>query len=317
MLMRMPVRVAGRASEQKMTNAIRVGTCSWTDKTMVRAWYPKHVRTAADRLRYYASRFDTVEVDSTFYALPSEQNAALWVERTPAGFVFHVKAFGMMTRHGVKPEQLPPALRSQEEFALDRYGRIVRPSADLRATVFDWFAMALEPLRSTGRLGLVLLQFPPYFVASEAARAYVAHATELLRPDPVAIEFRHDSWVEPAELDTTLNFLKSIGGSYVCVDEPRIPGPTVLPPLTAVTARFAYVRFHGRNAATWHARTGSAADRFKYLYEAEELAEWREPILRLAGEAEHTFVMFNNCFADYAPTNAHQMLSLLDPKPEE
>jgi uncharacterized protein YecE (DUF72 family) len=279
---------------------------------MVRTWYPPAVRTAADRLRYYATQFDTVEVDSTFYGMPTPDTARLWAERTPDRFTFHIKAFGMLTRHGVKPEQLPPPLRSAPDLELDRQGRILHPSHELRRDAFAFFSEALEPLRADGKMGMVLMQFPPYFVANEANREYVAVSTGLLAPDRVAVEFRHVSWVEPEELPATVDLLGSVDAAYVCVDEPRLQGPTVLPPITAATADVAYVRLHGRNAATWNARVASAARRFEYLYTDEELAEWVEPVQRLSEQAGTTYVMFNNCFADYAPRNAKQMMSLLD-----
>jgi uncharacterized protein YecE (DUF72 family) len=290
---------------------VRLGTCSWADRTMIEAWYPKHVKTPAARLAYYAELFDTVEVDSSFYGLPSERNSTLWVERTPPGFVFHVKAFAMMTRHEVRPKQLPRSLTSAYELETDRRGRVVRPPAELRETVFDWFSSALGPLRDAGKLGVVLLQFPPYFVANERNRAYIRWAVERLRPDPVAVEFRHASWVGPDELERTLELLSSLQASYVGVDEPRLETATVLPPITAATAPFGYVRFSGRNKETWHARVSSAALRFRYLYEDEELREWVEPIRRLAADTEATYVMFNNCYRDYAPRNAQQMAALL------
>jgi uncharacterized protein YecE (DUF72 family) len=295
-----------------MTGIVRAGTCSWTDPTMVRAWYPPGLRTAADRLRYYAEHFDTVEVDSSFYGLPTPATAALWAERTPPSFVFHIKAFGMLTRHGVRPEQLPPPLREGRAFELDRYGRILHPPLDLREAAFALFFDALQPLRSAGKMGLVLMQFPPYFVANKLNRDYLVESLRLLAPDRVAVEFRHASWVQPEELESTLELIASLGASYVCVDEPRLIGPTVLPPLTAATSDIAYVRFHGRNAATWNARVGSAAERFKYDYTDAELAEWVEPVRKLREQCATTYIMFNNCFADYAPRNAKQMMSLLD-----
>ena len=295
-----------------MDGQVRVGTCSWTDPTMVRAWYPPSVRSAADRLRYYAAHFGTVEVDSSFYGLPTAATARLWAERTPSGFVFHINAFAMLTRHGVRPEQLPASLRFAYDHELDRHGRILHPAPALREEAFALFTEALEPLRTESKLGLILLQFPPYFVANEANREYVAQSVELLAPDRVAVEFRHVSWVEAEASQATLALLASLGAAYVCVDEPRLDGPTVLPPLAAATAESAYVRFHGRNAATWNSRTGSAAERFKYLYSADELAEWVEPVRHLREQAATTYLMFNNCFADYAPRNAQQMLSLLD-----
>jgi uncharacterized protein YecE (DUF72 family) len=279
---------------------------------MVRAWYPPGVRGAADRLRYYATQFDTVEVDSTFYGLPTAGTARLWAERTPPGFVFHVKAFGMLTRHGVRADRLPAQLRTGLACELDRQGRILHPPTELREEAFALFSDALEPLRTEGKLGLILMQFPPYFVANEANRDYLAYSTGLLAPDTVAVEFRHRSWLEPAEQAKTLGLLASLGAAYVCVDEPRMEACNVLPPLAVATTDPAYVRFHGRNAATWNARTDSAAERFKHLYSTEELLEWVGPVRRLQEGAGNTYVMFNNCFADYAPRNAQQMLSLLD-----
>jgi uncharacterized protein YecE (DUF72 family) len=283
---------------------------------MVRAWYPATVRTAADRLRYYATHFDTVEVDSTYYGMPTSGTARLWAERTPPGFTFHIKAFAMLTRHGVRPEQLAPPLREGHHFELDRGGRILHPAPALRAEAFALFSEALEPLRAEGKLGLVLMQFPPYFVANETNREYIAWSVERLTPDRTAVEFRHVSWLEPEELENTLELLTSIGASYVCVDEPRIESPTTLPPVAAATSDIAYVRFHGRNAATWNARVETAAQRFKYSYSPEELAEWVEPIRRISEQTTTTYVMFNNCFADYAPRNARQMASLLEPPPD-
>jgi len=284
---------------------------------MVRAWYPPQMRTAADRLRYYATQFDTVEVDSSFYGIPTPATARLWVERTPPGFIFHIKAFGMLTRHGVQPRQLPAPLREGREFELDRYGRILRPPRGLRTEAFALFADALEPLRAAGRLGLILMQFPPYFVADQRNRDYIAKSVGWLAPDRVAVEFRHASWVEPGEVRRTLELLDALEATYVCVDEPRLEGPSVLPSLAAVTAATAYVRLHGRNAATWNARVKTAAERFKYDYSLDELREWVEPLRQLQDEATDTYVMFNNCFADYAPRNARQLMSLLDiPGPE-
>jgi uncharacterized protein YecE (DUF72 family) len=159
------------------------------------------------------------------------------------------------------------------------------------------------------------MQYPPYFVANQANREYIKCSTGLLAPDRVAVEFRHASWMEGEEATKTLSLLESLGASYVCVDEPRLDGPTVLPPLAAVTSDIAYVRFHGRNAATWNARVSSAAERFNYLYSLDELTEWVAPVRRLRATADTTYVMFNNCFADYAPRNARQLMTLLDQAP--
>jgi uncharacterized protein YecE (DUF72 family) len=134
----------------------------------------------------------------------------------------------------------------------------------------------------------------------------------LLAPDRVAVEFRHASWVADDELEKTLRFLSDRDLAYVSVDAPRLAGRTVLPPLAAATTDLAYVRMHGRNKETWHKRVSSAAERFRYLYDEQELREWVEPIRHLQTETGATYVMFNNCYADYAPRNAQQMQGLLD-----
>jgi uncharacterized protein YecE (DUF72 family) len=300
-----------------MHGRIRVGTCSWTDPTMVRAWYPASARTAADRLRYYSSRFDTVEVDSSFYGLPTPATASAWAERTPPDFVFHIKAFAMLTRHGVRSEQLPDSLRSRYAYETDGRGRILHPPSELRDDVFALFVSALEPLRTRNKLGLVLMQFPPYFVANEANRSYVTYSVQRLAPLRVAVEFRHGSWLQGRTASQTLDLLTDLHAVYVCVDEPRLEVANVLPPLTAVTADVAYVRFHGRNGAMWNAHAVSAAERFNYLYSQEELEEWAEPVRHLTERASTTYLMFNNCFADYAPKNAQQMLTLFDTLEED
>ena len=154
--------------------SVRVGTCSWADESLSKLWYPPGVSSAEARLRWYAEHFDTVEVNSSYYALPTEEMATAWAQRTPPGFVFHVKAFGMMTRHPVRVEQLPPDMRSEAEF--DERGRIDRPSRELRSAVFRRFLRAVEPLREAGKLGGVLMQLPQYVVFKPSSFAYLEWA---------------------------------------------------------------------------------------------------------------------------------------------
>lgn len=292
-----------------------VGTCSWTDKTMVERWYPKGVNTPEARLRYYAARFDAVEVDSTFYGLPRPEFAENWVQRTPPGFTFHVKAYGLMTGHDVDEHALHPELRDFD-YELTARGRVRHPEERMVERVFELFLEGIEPLRRGGRMGGVLMQYPPYFTAADREHerrnlAFIEQGAELLRPLPVFVEFRHSSWVEGPQLERTMNFLSDRFLTYVAVDEPHITGGHVMPSITAATSPLGYVRFHGRNAATWNARTESAADRFDYLYGPDELEEWRRPVTQLAEETERTWVMFNNCKYDYAPRNAREMAEIL------
>jgi uncharacterized protein YecE (DUF72 family) len=273
-----------------MAATVRIGTCSWADEALSKYFYPKGL-PAGERLGYYAEEFDTVEVDSTFYRLPVEEMVARWAERTPPGFTMHVKAFGIMTRHPVRLEQLPPDLR--DEAPTDDRGRVERPSRELRGEIFDRFHRALEPLRSAGKLGGILLQFAPYIVYRDRSLEYIEWAQEQLRGDEALVEFRHASWLDEANRSAVLSFLEERRLSLVVVDAPRLDSPTVIPTVAALTTPTAYIRMHGRNAETWNRRGGGAAERFDYLYTAEELEEWVEPLRELAGEAEQAFVLMN------------------------
>jgi len=264
---------------------IRVGTCSWADESFSKAWYPKGVK-GSERLSYYAERFDVVEANSTFYRLPDEELVARWARLLPDGFVMHVKAFGLMTRHPVKLDALPEDLHDAVE--ADERGRVDRPSREVRGEVFRRFLAALEPLRGAGRLGGILMQFPPYVVPKPRSYEYLEWAREQLAGYEMLVEFRHKAWFEdPAE---PLAFLEQHGMTYVTVDAP----PDVIPLVVGRTSGTAYVRFHGRNRATWFKRTGSTAERFDYLYSPAELREWAKTLRGLAGEAEVVYAMFNN-----------------------
>ena len=245
-----------------------------------------------------------------------------WAERTPPGFTMHVKAFGLMTRHPVKVEVLPEDLRA--EMPVDERGRVDRPSRELRGEVFRRFLEALEPLRGAGKLGGILFQLPSYVVFKERSFEYLEWAHAQLGGDEMLVEFRHRSWLEDENRAETLSFLERIGAAYVTVDAPRSESAkNLVPTVPAVTSKIAYVRFHGRNLATWNKRGGSAAERFDYLYSDEELEEWVPTLKELAGQSEQAFALFNNnaTAADpenplgrvsQAATNARQLRRLLD-----
>ena len=300
-----------------MAAQIRVGTCSWADEALSKYFYPPGLK-AGDRLAYYAEHFDTVELDSTYYRLPVESMAARWAEQTPDEFVMHVKAFGVMTRHPVKKEQLPTDLR--EAAPVDERGRIDRPPREFRAEVFKRFREALEPLRTSGKLGGTLFQFPPYVVYKDLSLDYLAWAKEQMDEDEMLVEFRHASWYEEDVREEVLSFLEDHGMSLVVVDAPKVEAKNVPRTLLALTSPTLYVRFHGRNADTWNVRGGSAAERFDYLYSEDELREWVEPLRELAGRAENAYAVFNNNnrapgseggWVSQAATNAQQFKNLL------
>jgi uncharacterized protein YecE (DUF72 family) len=304
-----------------MPAAIRIGTCSWADDALSKFFYPRGT-PAKERLRYYAERFDTVEVDSTFYRLPDVSMVEGWVERTPPAFTMHVKAFAPMTRHPVKLEQLPPDLRG--EVQVDDRGRVDRPSREVRGELFRRFLEALEPLRAEGKLGGILFQLPPYVVPKPASYDYLEWAREELGDHEMLVEFRHRDWLDEDTRAETLSFLERLHATHVIVDAPRSESArNLVPTVLALSSPTVYVRFHGRNLGTWNKRGGSAAERFDYLYSDEELAEWVEPLRELSGEAEQAFAFFNNNSSSPSPrgdgsrvaqaaTNASQLKRLLD-----
>jgi uncharacterized protein YecE (DUF72 family) len=270
---------------------IRIGTCSWADEALTKHWYPKEV-PARERLPWYAERFSTVEVDSTYYRVPDRAMVQGWADRTPDGFVMHVKAFGLMTRHPVKLEQLPEHLR--EGMPVDERGRVNRPPREQRGLVFREFLSSLEPLREAGKLGGILFQLPPYVVWKPLSLDYLEWAGDQLGADRMLVEFRHRSWFEDDVMPQVLKWLEERGMAYVTVDAPKVDAKNVPPTVVAATAPTAYVRLHGRNAATWNKRGGSAAERFDYLYSEEDLREWVEPLRELSGRSEEAYAFFNN-----------------------
>ncbi|MBX6349964.1 MAG: DUF72 domain-containing protein [Clostridia bacterium] len=266
---------------------IRVGTCAWSDHEN---FYPAGL-PPAERIRYYARHFPVVEVDSTYYHMPSERNFRLWAERTPPGFVFDVKAYRAMTRH-------------------DR-GRAGPPDPMPLEEVFLRFAEALSPLQAAGKLGALLLQFPPWFRQSEANFDYLLFCRRMLAGLCLAVEFRHRSWFEGEERERTLAFLAEHGFVHVVADEPQV-GSGSVPLVVAVTnPELAVVRLHGRNADTWYLGGRTSGERFRYKYGGDELGEWARTARGLAGKAREVHVLFNNNFGDYAVVNARELRDLL------
>lgn len=288
-----------------------MGTSSWTDPTLLDAgWYPDGATTAEARLGYYASRFSLVEVDASYYALPSERNCVLWVQRTPPEFTFDVKAFSLLTGHPTKVSSLPKRMRAAVADTATLSRRDV--PAPILDEVFEMFRSALMPLHSAGKLGFVLFQFPEWFVPCDGNRAYVESCAARLPDYRVAVEFRRRDWMlTPARASETVRWLSDNDLAYVNVDMPQ-GFSSSMPPLTLVTtSELAVVRFHGRNTRTWKQRGITAAQRFEYLYSEEELREWVPQVRELAGRARRTHVLFNNCYRDYGVRNAAQMSLML------
>jgi uncharacterized protein YecE (DUF72 family) len=284
---------------------IRVGTASWTDKTLLASgWYPADVQSAEERLGYYAERFPLVEVDSTYYTPPNERNSDLWVARTPAGFTFNIKAFSLLTQHPTKPSALYKDLRP-EGVTKNLYLRDVEDSTV--DAVWERFLAALEPLHAAGKLGAVLFQFPQWFPISRRNKHYLLECKRRCEPYRICVEFRNKTWLSEDNEAETLDFLTSYGLPYVCVDMPQ-GHPSSVPPVVAATADLAVVRFHG-HSDKWTSR--DIYERFGYRYSADELRAWAPKLQDLASQAKETHVLMNNCYADYAQTNAQQLIDLL------
>ncbi|MFF9688028.1 DUF72 domain-containing protein [Streptomyces sp. NPDC014623] len=289
---------------------IRIGTCSWTDKALVSSgWYPAGRRDAEGRLRHYAGQFSVVEVDATYYGLPSVRNSLLWADRTPEDFRFDVKAFSLLTGHPTRPSAMPADLRP----ALARHRDRAEADPGLLDEVWTRFGAALEPLRGAGRLGTVLFQFPRQLAPGRPAAAFLRRCRERAAGWPMAVEFRHPDWWREDHIAATTALLTELDAAAVAVDMVQTL-PVSVPPVAPVTSpQFAVVRFHGRNSA-WG--TGTKEERFRHSYTREELSEWTPRIRAMAEQAREVHVLFNNCCADASVRAAQSMRHLLAP-PEQ
>jgi uncharacterized protein YecE (DUF72 family) len=257
---------------------IYVGTCGFSYKDWIGSFYPSGTKAQA-MLGLYAKRFDAVEIDSTYYAIPKPSLFDSIARRTPAGFRFSVKAPGSITH---LPVDAQPA------------------AADI-----ETFGASVAPLVAAGKLGVVLAQFPHSFQPSKEARSRLALLRDRWPDLPLVAEFRHRDWQKPA----VLRELRALDVGWCNVDEPMID--TLLRPSAESTSRVGYMRFHGRNAAKWWKQDRSAAERYDYLYSATELSEWLPRIARVEHESEETYVFFNNHRNGQAATNARQMAEML------
>jgi uncharacterized protein YecE (DUF72 family) len=299
-----------------MPGRILIGTASWTDPTLVREghFYPPDVKTPEGRLRFYASKFPIVEVDSTYYFPPSERNSVLWIERTPKDFTFNVKAYSLLTNHPTKRDSLYAEVKDALPDELAEKPRIYRENLpdELVDEVWQRFHDALMPLHSAGKLGAILFQFPEWFVIGRKNKDYVLEAARRLEDFRLAIEFRNETWLNDRNREETLQFLERHDLPLVCVDMPQ-GFRSSIPRIAAATAKdLSMVRFHGRDPEVWAKKDVSASERFRYHYSKEELREWVKPIQDLSEQTRETHVLMNNCYRDYAVNNARDLGGLLD-----
>ncbi|MFG3701153.1 DUF72 domain-containing protein [Micromonospora sp. NPDC047620] len=285
---------------------IKVGTASWTDRTLLDSgWYPQTADTPEKRLAYYARQFPLVEVDATYYSPPAKRTARLWAERTPAGFTFNVKAFSMLTGHPTRVDALYSDIRPETE-KKNLYPDDLPPQA--YEEVWTRFLSALDPLVEAGKLGALLFQFPPWFTIRRDNKQYLLEVAKRCAPLRPVYEFRHASWFAGDNADETLVFLRQHELAYVCVDMPQGHRSSV-PPVLAATADLAVVRFHG-HSDKWTSK--DIHEKFGYHYSDRELRDWAPKLRELADSTGQTHVLMNNCYRDYAQTNAATLAGLLD-----
>lgn len=292
---------------------ILIGTCSWTDSELIKSgeFYPSEVKTAEERLRYYASQFPVVEVDSSYYAIPSERNAVLWAERTPPEFTFDVKVFRLFTHHPTPWDAFPKRYLDSVSHLAGKKNLYFRDvPEDAREQLWWDFVRALEPLKTAGKLGAVILQFPPWFQPTSDSRDHISWLRERLADIPGAVEFRNNIWLNEPEQERTLRFLEGTELGFVCVDEPQ-GFRSSAPPIAAATSGKAFVRFHGRNTETWERRTATTAERFDWWYKQEEFEEWVPRVWEIADRSEEVHLLMNTNRFNQAPVNANQLRMVL------
>jgi uncharacterized protein YecE (DUF72 family) len=283
---------------------LRIGTSGWSYPSGRGTWtgvfYPPRRGRARtfDELSFYAEHFDTVEVNSTFYGQPRSEVTRRWAERTPAGFEFAVKLYQKFTHPGMfrerversLPEDLPPRDIDQVVGALSR-----PTEADL-----DEFKRGVEPLASAGKLGPLLAQFPASFKRNERSEAYLTELLDALSGYTIAVELRHGSWSDA--LAETLALLNNYQAAWVQIDEPKFRFSIRQNYLPNVKG-FYYMRLHGRNAAEWW-RHNTSADRYNYLYSADELREFTDTASAARELVRKAYLYTNNHFSAKSVANA-------------
>ncbi|MBI4396465.1 MAG: DUF72 domain-containing protein, partial [Elusimicrobia bacterium] len=288
---------------------VRAGCASWTDADLIKEgqFYPKKTMTAEERLKWYGEFFSFVEVNSTYYALPSERNAALWSERTPRDFLFAVKAWAPMTGHHADARSLPREFTRffRGDVPLNARGQIawnLFPPAALEAA-FEAFRAALQPLSRSGKIGYILFQLAPWMKYSPESLAYLAGLPRKLPGWPIAVEFRHRSWI-PQNTGDALRFLTDHGLAHVGVDGPWMPR------VAKATSSVFVLRCHGRNVEGWlsqlHGKSPTVAEKYDYLYSEKEVRELVKSVLEAEGFPRRKFIVFSNNRKNYPVTNALQ-----------
>jgi uncharacterized protein YecE (DUF72 family) len=293
---------------------ILVGTASWTDKSLIDSgkFYPPSANDAESRLRYYASQFPMVEVDSSYYAIPVPATAQFWVERTPPHFVFNVKAFRLFTGHQTQPKVFPKDIQQALGLPLTKNVYYRDVPSEIQQELWRRFFEAMEPLRLTRKLGAVHFQFAPWITAGGAARKHVEHCAKVMEGRLMAVEFRNISWWTDTNRESTLAFERERDLVNVIVDGPQGFSSSVPAVWEVTSPHLAIVRLHGRNAETWEKKgLKASSDRFNYDYRDDELKEIAEQIKTLSTRVPTVQAILNNNYQDQGQRNARTLVGLL------
>lgn len=262
---------------------ISVGIGSWTDKEYKGLLYPKGLPDN-ERLTTYATWFDHVELNSGYHRIPSLAFVENWVKQTPKGFIFDFK--------------LPKEISAAPE----RTGR--------EGTLVTRLLRAAQPLIDAGKLGTFFLVLSPNFGPEKHRLEELEPLVEKLRPHMLAVELRHNGWVEGEQRERTLEFYRKQKLVWIAVDMPRIAGSVIMPPVDEVThSPLAYLRLHGRRP-DWF-ELGDAKAKHTYEYSASELEEIAARVQKLAKKADRVHVVANNHAQDFAPKTALALQRLL------
>ena len=294
---------------------VLAGVAGWTDPSILAAgvFYPASATSAESRLQHYAMQLPMVEVDATYYAMPSETTSQRWVERTPPHFVFNIKAHSLMTGHPTDPARLPQWLGDDLPLRLRSAHNVYAHHFSRSAVDEVWrqFLSALAPLRAAGKLGAIMLQFPKWFTPSRESAAALALARDRLGDWPASVEVRHREWVSERVAPRLFALLRDLRLSYVCVDAPQGWESSVPPVMSVTNPELAIIRFHGRRAQTWESKHQDVTERFRYLYSGEQLSGWLDTLSRTIDEARRVHLTFNNNKWNYATTNAVEMNAIV------
>ncbi len=245
-------------------------------------FYPPRTRQP-DMLSYYAEHFSLVEVATTFQGIPAEDRVREWADSVPDGFIFDVLAFGGLTLHQRRPGTMATA-------AIQSWSEIAVEPPDV---IFDEFGSAIAPLAAAGKLGVIMLQFPPWFDSGRESLEYLARCRERLSGLPLAVEFRSASWFLPASrLEDTLDHLIDL---EIALSLSDFPPDRDAPPLhpTVTFTDVAPVRLHGRKEGSWEKIAPTATTIAEFGYGSIELGDLVGPVAELAAEADRVHVIFN------------------------